>query len=211
MLGDSLLSVNLPEPFINYVFRERVKLLKKLAKGGGDKMELYVSFTRVNPVVITYGPAGLNGSVKMIGFIPKQEYLSEMLNHAYEVLKAKDLKGISYVVNELINYFYDPGKLDLTRFGALEMAFGHTWVNIKATGKATLLFYTPPVTSYEVRCDVSIEDSGPIKDYLNVMHDLYHGLGSQGRSNYPAYVFKVREIYDQSASKNGFGRMIFKQ
>ncbi len=196
----------LPADFIKYVILERVDSLKRLING--EREEMLISFTRANPVVVTDGPAGLSGSVKMVGFIPKPEFLNEMLERARRLLKLP----LSEVLKELLNYFYDVRKLDLRRLGALEMAFKHTWVNVRSTGRATLVFFTPPVTSYEVRCSVKIHEDGPIKEYLNVLHDAYHGRGVAGRApgDYPAYEFIIEEIYDQSASRTGFGRLIFK-
>ncbi len=196
----------LPQDFIKYVILDRVDSLKRLISG--DRTGTLLSFTRANPVVVTDGPAGLSGSVKMVGFIPKPEFLGEMLE------RARDLPKLSTdgVLKALLNYFYDVKRLDLMKLGALEMAFKHTWINVKSTGKATLVFFTPPITSYEVRCSVVIHEEGPIKEYLNLLHDAYHGrgLGNRPVEGYPAYEFIIEEIYDQSASSSGFGRLIFK-
>ncbi len=93
-----------------------------------------IDITRTTPVVVTYGPAGLSGSVKMVGFVPRREYI-----------------------------------------GGLEMGFRHSWGNIRATHRAALVFYTPPATSFEVRCSVEVVDEdNDYKRYLNSIHDLFH-------------------------------------
>ena len=199
----------LPEKFLKYVFYDRLEFLKRMLKGEVDSRDVYLMFTRANPVFITDGPAGLNGSVKMIGFVPKGEYLHEMLEKAREVMMEKGSKGMKYVLKELTEYFYDVNKLDLRVFGALEMARKHTWENIKANGKVTLLFYTPPITSFEVRCDAEIAEEGEVVEYLNLMHDLYHGTPNSSSVKYPAYILRIRKIYDKSASREGFGRLIY--
>lgn len=200
----------LPEKFLRYVFYDRLEFLKRMLRGDVDPRDVYLMFTRANPVFITDGPAGLNGSVKMIGFVPKGEYLHEMLEKAREVLRRKSAMGMKYVLKELTEYFYDINKLDLKVFGALEMARKHTWENVKASGKVTLLFYTPPITSFEVRCDAEIAEEGEIMEYLNLMHDLYHGTHNSPRVKYPAYILRIREIYDKSASREGFNKLIYR-
>ncbi len=201
----------LPEKFLKYVFYDRLGFLRNMLKGKVDARDVYLTFTRANPVFITDGPAGLNGSVKMIGFVPRREYLHEMLERAREVMEKKAEKGLEYVLKELTEYFYDVNKLDLTVFGALEMAKKHTWENVKANRKVTLLFYTPPITSFEVRCDVEIIEEGEIMEYLNIMHDLYHGAPNAPRAKYPAYILRIKEIYDKSASRDGFDKLIYKK
>ena len=200
----------LPEKFLKYVFYDRLEFLRKMLRGEVDPRDTYLMFTRANPVFITGGPAGLSGSVKMVGFVPKDEYLHEMLEKAREVMKRKGGEGMRYVLKELTEYFYDINKLNLKVFGALEMARKHTWENVKAAGKVTLLFYTPPITSFEVRCDAEVVEEGEVMEYLNLMHDLYHGTPNSLRVKYPAYILRIKEIYDKSASREGFGRLIYR-
>ena len=57
--------------FSNWAYRTRGNTVKALAEG--EKMspeKIFLSFTSHDPVFISHGPAGLNGSVKGIGFIP---------------------------------------------------------------------------------------------------------------------------------------------
>ncbi|OYT44766.1 MAG: hypothetical protein B6U85_09515 [Desulfurococcales archaeon ex4484_42] len=202
--------MDLPKEFINYVFHGRVKALRRLLEGGiGDDSWFLIEITRATPVVITYGPAGLSGSVKMVGFIPRNEYLKEFTEKAVRYAYVERPKGMCEVIKLLLNEFYVLDKLDLNLLGGLEMGFKHSWVNIRATKKATLLYYTPPNTSFEVRCDVKIIEEGMIKDYLNAMHDLFHKPSEGKRSNYPAYIFKIKEMYNNSNSPMGFGRKIY--
>ena len=201
--------MEIPKSFIKYFFIDRIEVLKKICLEGKPPENFLIRFTKAVPAVITYGPAGLSGSIKMVGFVPKKEFINEMAEKAYRyayIDRGKDMRDITCL---LIREFYRIELLDPMLIGGLEMAFRHSWENIRATGKATLLFYTPPNTSYEVRCDVEIheEDSDPYKRYLNSMHDIFHWSGR--RSNYPAYIFKIKEIYDNSNSREGFGRRIY--
>ncbi|MCD6324434.1 MAG: hypothetical protein J7L55_04940 [Desulfurococcales archaeon] len=201
--------MSLPQEFINYVYRKRLEAVKGMVEGKLSSAEVYLEFTRTSPAVITDGPAGLSGSIKMIGFLPKEEFMDEVINEVRELIASKSKLGMREVMSRLVGVIYREELLDFSRFGGLEMGFKHSWSNIKATGKATLLFFTPPVTSYEVRCDVRIHEGGKIHEYLNLIHDVFHIVGGS-RSSYPAYEFIIKEIYDQSATDEGFGRLIFR-
>ena len=179
-------------------------MLERMLKNGVDRAEFLLSFTRTSPVVVTCGPAGLNGSVKMVGVIPKEKYVSEILE------KLKHAPADQRVLLRfLMNNVYVEEKVDFSRIGGLEIGFGHSWKNIRANGMATLVYFTPPVTSYEVRCDVEIAQKGAYYEFLNIMHNLYHGNREDGC--YPAYIFKVREIYDNSATPEGYGELIYRR
>ncbi len=201
--------MKIPDKLINYLFRERKRTLERMIAREITDKEVFIEFTRGTPVVITDGPAGLSGSVKMIGFLPKEEYIRELTLLAVKIAEKRSKGDESSILHDLLSHFYDESKMDFTKLGGLEMAFKHTWINIKATGKATLLFFTPPMKSYEIRCDVEIHNDGPVYEYLNALHDIFHVV-KESRSKYPAYVFKIKEVYDQSASKEGFGKLIYK-
>jgi len=205
------LGCSLPRQYIDYVFRDRKALLERIVRGEQVSYEiLLLEFTRATPVVITHGPAGLSGSVKMIGFVPKKEYLAQQLYKAEYYAYTSPVRGLKEVAKILLEEFYKEEVIDFHKLGGLEMAYNHTWKNIKATGRATLLFYTPPDISYEVRCRVEIheEDQDPYKRYLNALHDIFHRPRGR-RSNHPAYVFIVEEIYDQSNTPQGLGKKIY--
>ncbi len=191
----------IPDKFINYVFRERVKFLKSM-KEEFNKSDFLINFTRTSPVVVTYGPAGLSGSVKMLGVVPKEEYINEILEEMENISR-----NSREVLSFLLKKVYVEERIDFSKLGGLEMGFGHSWTNIKSTGEATLVFFTPPTESYEVRCNVEILEEGPYYEYLNRMHRIYHSPGDDRK--YPAYIFKIREIYDNSATREGFGRLIY--
>ena len=202
----------LPKIFLEEIFYARINLLKRFMKGEQFSFEkLVLEFTRTTPAVITYGPAGLSGSIKMVGFVPRKELIEEQarkaVHYAYDIDRPLGLGEVSRI---LLEEFYREDLLDLKLIGGLEMGFRHSWTNIRATRRATLLYFIPPDTSFEVRCSVDIhDDSGdPYKIYLNALHDMFH-KPRRGRSNYPAYVFHIEEIYDNSNTREGFGRMIY--
>ena len=83
--------------FFNWAYRTRGNTVKALAEG--QKMapeKIFLSFTSHDPVFISNGPAGLNGSVKGIGFIPKEEYLEEALAAYIEHIKTYDPSDKTY-------------------------------------------------------------------------------------------------------------------
>ncbi|WFO74593.1 hypothetical protein J4526_05775 [Desulfurococcaceae archaeon MEX13E-LK6-19] len=201
--------MQLPKKFLEYIFYKRIEVLKKMSKGEPLGPSMMIEFTRTTPAVITDGPAGLSGSIKMVGFVPKQEYIDNLAKKAEHYAYEEDIRDMKDIARVLLEEFYREEVIDFTKLGGLEMGFKHSWINIRATGKATLLFYTPPIESYEVRCDVKIHEDpdDPYTRYLNALHDIFHR--STKRSTYPAYLFTIKEIYDNSVKKNGFGTKIY--
>ena len=199
---------DIPEEFYDYFFRQRVKVLEKMCKG--ERIEDFmIEFTRTTPAVITYGPAGLSGSIKMVGFIPRKEYIVDYAEKAYRYAYIDRPSGFRETACLLLEEFYRLDYIDEHVIGGLEMSFRHSWENIRATGRATLLFYTPPIHSFEVRCRVEVRESNndPYRKYLNSIHDIFHYDGV--KSSYPAYLFYIEEIYDNSATRKGFGKKIY--
>jgi len=201
--------VDLPERFYKYFFLDRINVIERLCRGERLTENFLVSFTRTTPAIITDGPAGLSGSIKMVGFVPKKEYIVEFAEKAYRYAYTNRPKDMRETTCLLLKEFYNISYIDTSVIGGLEMGFKHSWTNIQATKKATLLFYTPPDTSFEVRCEAEIRDgeNDPYRKYLNSLHDIFHYSGK--KSNYPAYLFKIKEIYDNSNSREGFGTKIY--
>lgn len=203
-------SLGLPEDFIRYIYHERLNIVRSMASGKLIDKEIYLAFTRTSPVVITHGSAGLSGSVKMVGFIPRKEYLNKALEELRRIRENSASKGFKAVVNDFLEVAYNEEWIDFTALGGLELAKRHSWVNIKETRKATLLFFTPPTVSYEVRCSVEIHENGQMWEYLNLLHDIFHRAPREPLGKHPAYVFRFEEIYDNSATREGFGRLIWR-
>ena len=192
----------IPSEFIRYAFEERVEGIRKLAEGTFGP-EALIGFTRHNAAVITCGSAGVNGSIKGIGFIHREEHLKDTLRKLREELKKPyDPKR---ALNFLLNEIYIRDKVDFTKLVSLELAKKHTWENLTRGNKeATILFFTPPSTSYEVRCDVEVHESGPVWEFVNAVHDVFHRPKKpRDWSRTPAYLFKIREIYDNGERAMG--------
>ena len=76
------------ESFFNWAFRTRANSVLKLYNGEMVSPEkMFLSFCSHDPAFVSNGPAGLNASIKGIGFLPKDEYLEETLAAYIEHIK----------------------------------------------------------------------------------------------------------------------------
>lgn len=192
----------IPDGFLEYVFRERRRAIEKVLFGGIKREEFFLEFTRHTPAIISYGPAGVNGAIKGIGFVHKEEYLENTINKLRR-FSAKDTKE---ALQFLLKWVYVEDKIDFTKLATLEIAKKHSWMNFSQNPEASILFYTPPSKSYEVRAEVEIHKEGLHCEFVNLVHDVYHLVGKgkgRDRKNLPAYVFLIREIYNNSPEKMG--------
>jgi hypothetical protein len=206
------------ESFFNWAFRTRANTVIKLANGEEMSQEkVFLSFCSHDPALVSNGPAGLNASIKGIGFMPKPEYLEETLNAYIEHIKSYDGDDKAYSqrgLKLLVKYMYGEearDRIDMTCIGSLEMAKKHSYANYKVNPEATILFYQPPIISYELRGQMEIHDemdSGKrelYQQFLNAQHDVYHRPNMDRWLKYPAYVFRIEEIFDNCVTKDGFG------
>lgn len=206
------------ESFFNWAFRTRANtVIKILNKEEMSQEKVFLSFCSHDPALVSYGPAGLNASIKGIGFMPKPEHLEETLE-AYikhiESYHPDDKEYSQRGLELLVKYLYGPeahDRVDFTKIGSLEMAKKHSYENYKANPEATILFYQPPMISYELRGKMEIHDemeSGKreiYQQFLNAQHDVYHRPDMNRWLRYPAYVFRIEEIFDNCVTKDGFG------
>jgi len=215
--------VKTAENFFKWAFHTRAEAVLKLYNGemvSPDKM--FLSFCSHDPAFVSYGPAGLNASIKGIGFLPKDEYLEETLE-AYKAHIASyqpdDKEYSKRGLALLVKYMYGEearSRVDFTKVGSLEMAKKHSYANYKVNPEATLIFYQPPAISYELRGRMEIYDeceSGKreiYQQFINAQHDVYHVPDTSRWLTRPAYIFRIEEIFDNCASRDGFGeKMIY--
>lgn len=209
------------ESFFEWAFRTRAKTVINLFEGKDmSKEKVFLSFCSHDPALVSNGPAGLNASIKGIGFMPKPEYLEETLEAYIKHIKSYTPEDKTYSkrgLELLIKYMYAPEaqkRIDFTCVGSLEMAKKHSYANYKVNPEATILFYQPPVISYELRGKMEIHDqmdSGKIEIYqqfINAQHDVYHKPDMNRWLKYPAYVFRIEEVYDNCVTKDGFGTQL---
>jgi len=192
-----------PEEFIDWLYVKRRELIEKMLRGKASEQEVYLGFLRHTPAIATHGSAGLNASVKGIGFIYEDKYLPETLEILREYMKEK--RSQVEALKFLLEHIYLREKIDFTKLTSIELAHKHTWTNVNENPIATIIFYYPPTISYEVRCKVKIHSNDEIHEFVNRMHDLYHSGKPQKESwsKRPVYVFHIQEIYDNSPMKMG--------
>ncbi len=197
----------LPEKYLEDTLRYRMTLVEMMLEKGMDESlecELVRRSLLLSPIVATCGPAGPNAAPFMVSYLVKEEYLEEALEKMRDISKkywGKPYQAISSAARFLLDYVYKEDKVDPSRMVSHVMSKGHTWINIASTGKATLAFMVPPdKAAYEVRTRASIVESGSIYEYTNMLHDLMHAVPHGERSHpwYPAILFEVEEIYDNS-------------
>jgi hypothetical protein len=203
---------SLPDVFLDNTLRARRKLVEKiLEKGMGHSVEcdLIRSSYLLSPMVATYGPAGLNVAPFMVSYLVKEHCIAEALERLRDIEKKYWGKGFDAVRTGLtfvLDYVYNEKCVDPLVMVSHVMTKGHTWKNIIETGEATLGILIPPdVAAYEIRAIAEIIEQGEIYEYVNLVHDLMHVIPEGERSHpwYPAVVFRVKEIYDNSYQKLG--------
>lgn len=215
--------------FFEWAYRSRGNAVRDLAEGKEVSMEkMFLSFMSHNPVFVSDGPAGLNGAVKGIGFIPKEEYLAEALDAYVKHIKSfdpEDKRGYSARGLEiLMKYLYSEEaekNIDFDHVYGVEMAFTKSYTNYMADPRCSMVFYQPPVISYELKgkmemigehheADADVDPfSLPIlQQFVNAQHDVYHLPNIDRWKTRPVYRFTIEEIYDKSSTKNGFGTKI---
>jgi len=204
-------TAEIPEAFIQWAYRGRAKLIQRQASGEKvPRHEIFLGFARHNPAVVSYSPAGLNASIKGVGYIPQQQYLQEYLDAYIEHINHGWRDGYSdQGLQLLVRMPYGPGcekRIDFTGLGSLELARDHSYTNFKTNDTVTLLFYEPPVISFEIRGKARIYEPGTLYHRLsNAHHDVYHRPHPERWAERPAYVLTIEEMFDNSASKKGFG------
>jgi hypothetical protein len=208
-------NIPLPEKFYRWAYLQRAEVIRKLAAGEEMSHErLFLGFTRHNPVLISHGPAGLNGSVKGFGFYPRRELMPEILEAFLEHIDRGPREGYSEEGLALLTkYIWGEGcadNLDFTVLSSLEMAKKHSWENLRTNPEATLVYYQPPAISFEVRGWVEFAFPGDIyHTYVNALHDVYHTPRKDLWDSRPAYVFHIEEIFDNSTGRDAFGTKIW--
>jgi hypothetical protein len=206
----------LPDKFIRWCYHGRKELIERIAAQDDlPKETVFLGFTRHSPTIITTGSAGLNGSVKGVGFVPRREYIEELLSrYTAHIESGWSTDYSARGLKILLDTVYGPRgeeMVDFTRLGTLELAKGHTWQNIRENHDVTLVFFEPPMVSFEVRGTAAIHEEGAYHQFVNAQHDVYHQPDRAGWEERPAYIFTLEEIYDNSATKTGLGKLIYRR
>lgn len=208
--------------FFTWAFDTRAQTVRKIYEGEQMSMEkMFLSFCSHEPAFVSDGPAGLNASVKGVGFLPKREFLEETLEAYLRHIRSyrpddKDYsrRGLALLLEQI----YSPEareRIDFSCLGSLELAKRQSWQNYQVNRRAVLIFHQPPMISYKLKGYVEIFDeeaSGErelYQQFINAQHDVYHTPGGMELwKKQPAYLFHIEEVYDNSATREGFGRRL---
>jgi hypothetical protein len=200
-----------PQKFWNWAFEQRGALVADMLNSVEMSHEkLFLGFTRHTPAIITNGPAGLNSSIKGMGFVPKDEYLDETLDILLEHVNSKyddsySLRGLQ-ILHDTI--WSRPEIISKNHLSTIELAKKNTWTNLNDNDTVTILYYGPPMLSFELRGKAEIHTEGKYHKFVNALHDSYHKPDPSLWDNQPIYIFKINEMFDKSASKGGFNTKI---
>lgn len=199
----------IPKKFIKWAFYERKELVLKMLNNKLTQEDTLVGFLRHTPAIVTHGPAGLNASIKGIGFVVKEEFLKDSVEKLKEALN-KNI-NLKERIRLLLEIVYDDEKVDFYKLSTIELAKKHTWINLQDNNDATILFFMPPSTTYEVRCKATIHTDDLYWEFVNAIHDLFHATPNQYErqewKEKPVYIFEIKEIYDNNP--NIMGEKIF--
>jgi hypothetical protein len=215
----------LSDEFLKWFYYGHRKILLELVERQVDVNKIFLGLTRNNPCVITYSPEDYpNGAIKSVGFLPKEEYIQpairayrEFVEKRWEKIKAQNppgYEGVGWRMASprplqiegwrlaLEHMYLEPEearkRIDFTKLSTLEGFYGHTWENIKRNRKACLLYYLPPAMSFEIRCNVEIQEKGPYHEFTNLSACLTHGENPEKWVIKPAYIFNVESVFDNS-------------
>lgn len=221
----------------NYYAR-RSLISDLLAGNVKDPYRLQLEFTRHNPVLCTAAPRNdgkveVNGKVIGVGYVLRREYLDSAIKILEEHVKTTDeeLASRPGEANKILEEYSSRGirllldliylprglaeeRVDFEKLASLELALRvphsskHTWSIVQRSREACLVFYQPPAISFEIRCTLSIHVDDAYHKFISLVHDAFHYTPPEARTNRPAYLFHVNEVYDNSPSKAGFGRKL---
>ncbi len=202
----------IPRLYLDEFFLRRRYLVEKMLKAKSIselEHEIAANSTLLSPIVATCGPAGPNAAPFMVSFLVKEEYLEEAIEkmeHIASKYYGKPGPAYAAAARFLLDYVYNLEKAEPLKLVSHLMSRGHTYTNIVASGQATLAILIPPDRgALELRAEARIIDEGPIYRYTNLLHDLMHVVphGERAHPWYPAILFSVKEIYDNSYQSLG--------
>ena len=207
--------------FFNWAYKTRANTVKAIDAGEKTSPEkMFLSFCSHDPTLITNGPAGLNASIKGIGLVPKKEYLEHILEKEYMPHiksyvpddKTYSERGLKILIKNLYSEEAEKN-MDFSIITSLEMAKNHTYKNLLASQdkdeyNATLSFYQPPMIAFELRGHCHMTEGDIYQKFINAQHDMYHSPNVERWPTRPSIIFKIKEVYDNSANKQGFGAQL---
>lgn len=198
-----MIPLGIPHEWIEYIFEKRREAIERMLSGNVDSRDIYLGFTRTVPAIVSYGSAGLNASVKMIGLVPKEDIIDDLYAKVIELVEKKP--SMQIVTKFLLNEIYVRDLIDFSKLFTLDLARKNTWRNVNENPDVVLIFYTPPDISFMVRAKATIHTDDIYYRYANAIHDIFHVVPKKGKivSRAPTYIFNIKEIWNKSADKFG--------
>lgn len=157
----------------------------------------------------------LNNAVKGMGWLPRSEKISEIMELFRETWNASMLEKIDVLIS-----LYEQGEeiFDLTKQTSLELYSNkdfstQTFLNKISDPGVSIVFLDMP-ESYKLRCITQMihpDDPGLTEyerltvDYINLIHDYFHG--DMGRKSI-GVIYHVIQVYDNSPRPGGRGKKI---
>lgn len=208
--------VEFPEKFMEWDAGKRIETLDRFLQMKPPELA-----GPHNGIVATYGykrddsQFKLNNAVKGMGFLPKAEKLPELIQ------LMKDTSDSSFVQKlETLRYFYTniDSLFDQNRQVSLELYATpefetQTFLNQMTDPSSTIVFLDIPSYKLKTIARLLHPDDPGLTDYeklvvryINDVHSYFHGKFPR---DYPAVIYYVSEIYDNSPGRNdAMGRRI---
>jgi len=205
-----------PEKFMEWDVQKRIETLDRFLQMKPPELA-----GPHNGIVATYGykredsQFKLNNAVKGMGFLPKAEKLPELIQLMEDTSDSSFVKKL-----EILRYFYTnvDSLFDLDRHVSLELYATpefetQTFLNQMTNPSSTIVFLDIP--SYKLKTIARLlhpddpdltEYEKLVVRYINDVHSYFHGKFPR---DYPAVIYFVSEIYDNSPGRSdAMGRRI---
>ena len=198
--------VGLPAKYIDWIERGRRNMYGSILERKPDIR----FFSQHLPVVVTYAKDAmfpLNCANKGVGFLPKDQYLSEFIelfeethhrtrNRPWRESLTERLKVMS-------KFYFDRDKIDYRLVSSLEIFERKTFENLCRTPMASLLYTgdCPDYTSFQLDCVVEIVGPGDPRHHFTVLartmfeYESFHIT----QPRFPhAYLFWIAGVTDKT-------------
>ncbi len=197
---------SLPEEFIDWQIKERVKIFDHLLQGKNP------SFLQPHlPTLITYNPEQdefpLNAACKGVGLVPIDAELEEITNQIQmrmQQIHTQDfLSTIPHRIEAAGLFYSEPQKIHKNCLGGLEIFETQSYKNIVNHPFISLFFVSgsPTYTSYQIDCVAElIPPDHPFYGFILSMRSLFEQASFHFQQ--PAYPFAVKYHVIQVKNKS---------
>ncbi len=162
------------------------------------------------PVVVTQSSGKTfpcNCGNKGVGFVPRQEYLPELIDlfqETHDRTRSRPWKeSLRERVQAVSSFYVDDQKIERRAMATLEIFERTTFENLQNTPLASLLFtgHLPEYTSFQLNCAVEVVDEDdPRHTFLKLSRTMFEYDNfhiAQPRFRY-AYIFWISEVLDKT-------------